>query len=477
VRGLSAARRTQASCFDVPDSAVTTVDASFLAARAQPRDKNSLAARLASQFVKVNAATFKLLETDVRPTFNGDQVALQVVTGTRVGAVPLRSPTSGALDYGLVVRPRFDWHGLGPMMAQMGWKIVPDLLALPLLPKSERRIPPWVLSTMVLMRIRALLRQLERRFEMVDESRPAPRGSVDWTTYATKSLTRAQFTSVPCRFPDIRDDRELRSAIRFTLEKQLGSLAGQRTAGIFVLKLIVMCQELLAKVSDVTPKRPDPHQFVTWSRRSLPSVDFRPGLEAIQWTCDERGLAGSSDLQGLPWALPMDAFFEAWAETVMSDVSHRIGGVVRSGRLRQTVAPLEWTPSYRGSQKFLLPDLMLETEDTTVIVDAKYKEHWEELQRQNWRDIEVELRERHRADLLQVLAYANVARTPNVTVCLAYPCSRDTWNSLKERRRLFHRAALHAGERRIDLLLTAFPMGVEAWEVAAEMALELRSAA
>jgi hypothetical protein len=59
---------------------------------------------------------------------------------------------------------------------------------------------------------------------------------------------------------------------------------------------------------------------------------------------------------------------------------------------------------------------------------------------------------------LQVLAYANLAITERVIVCLAYPCRQETWTSLTQRDRLFHRATLAAGSRRVEVLLTAVPM-------------------
>jgi|SRR5579862_5829215 len=115
---------------------------------------------------------------------------------------------------------------------------------------------------------------------------------------------------------------------------------------------------------------------------------------------------------------------------------------VRTGRQRQTIASLQWEPPYLGSQKYLLPALILERSDTTIIVDAKYKGHWEELSRERWSAMEQELRERHRADLLQILAYANLGTTNRVMVCLAYPCRQETWKSLQTRGRLFHRASI-----------------------------------
>ena len=154
----------------------------------------------------------------------------------------------------------------------------------------------------------------------------------------------------------------------------------------------------------------------------------------------------------------MEEFFESWAETILFTVARKIGGALRTQRQRQTVSPLSWSPPYLGSQKSLVPDLVLERENQTVIVDAKYKQHWEEMQEHRWSNLEEEIRERHRADLLQVLAYANLSTKQRTTVCLAYPCLESTWQSLRERNLLFHRASVGAGTRRVDLLLTALPM-------------------
>ena len=87
-------------------------------------------------------------------------------------------------DYGLVIKPRFGWQGIGPMLGAMGWKILPDPLPLPLLPRSDRKIPPWVLSSTILLRLQKLLNQLERRFEYTEADLNAPRGQVKWIEYA-----------------------------------------------------------------------------------------------------------------------------------------------------------------------------------------------------------------------------------------------------------------------------------------------------
>lgn len=86
-------------------------------------------------------------------------------------------------------------------------------------------------------------------------------------------------------------------------------------------------------------------------RRPLSNGIFLDGLQAIEWTVDERGLAGLSDLDGIAWSIPIDQFFEAWVETVIRKVAQRVGGRLKTGRLRETVSPLAWEPPYAGSQR------------------------------------------------------------------------------------------------------------------------------
>ncbi len=459
-------------CFEAEDSTVTRVSARFLL-RGQPsRDPSSQIARLADEFVLLNHSGFRELDLTVEPHYRSSTIELDIHAGTRIGAIPLISPTSGRHDYGLVVRPRFDWPGIGPILGATGWRVIPAPLSMPSLPHSERRVPPWVLSTIVLFRLKGLLDQLERRFEITADTRSSPRGTIDWDQYLRRQIARARFLDVPCCFPELQSDRDLRSAIRFALEKQLHSLESQRIAGSFVRELIELCGGLLDRVLDVPPRPPLPTTFQIWQRNTLVTDVFRRGVEAIEWTVEERGLAGLSDLQGLPWAMAMEQFFEAWIETIMSQVVRRIGGIMRSGRKRETVVPLNWNPPYLGSQKSLIPDLVIDRDDTTVIVDAKYKEHWEEMQVRRWADLEEELRERHRADLLQVLAYSTVARNPKVLVCLAYPCDEERWLSLRARNRLVHRASLLVTERRVDLVLVAFPLSTRVLAEAVNLMVE-----
>jgi hypothetical protein len=440
-----------------------------------PRDPAAAAGRLAEQFVDRNRPLLAALDVHIDREYDGRDVSLLIRSGSAVGAIPLFSPTSARPDYGLVVQPRFPWMGIGPMLSEMGWRVAPSPLRLPLLRRSERRVPSWVLSSMVLVRMNALLDTLDRRFEVVTEDRSAPRGRIDWAAYATTRLPRAQALSIPCSFPDLRDDRQLKGAVRYTVEKQLRSLETQVEHGAFVHRLLALGRQVLRRVQSVQPHVPSRGTLDAWLQRPLRAQHFLDGVQGIEWTTEDRGLAGVSDLEGIPWRMPMDEFFEAWVETVLQQVAQRTGGRLSVGRKRETVHAINWRPAYSGSQRSLVPDFSIVYENLTIVVDAKYKRHLEELQLHSWARVEIDLREQHRHDLLQVLAYAALAATPNVIACLAYPCSAETWESLRERGRLHHHAEITVGTRTIRLWLTAVPMAMTAGEVAESLLAELAS--
>lgn len=465
-------------CLELQDHSVlhrSAIDFFQLRKQGDPQTLAAKAARLTEQFLTQNRPLMSLLDVRVERDYDGRDVQLLIQSGNAVGAIPLISPTTARPDYGLVVQPRFPWAGIGPMLGEMGWRISPTPLRLPLLLRSERRVPRWVFSSMILVRLKALLDSLDRRFELATETRRAPRGTVHWAEYATKRIPTANFLSIPCTFPDLLDNRLLKGAVRHVVECQLRALDTQKEHGGFVHRLIEFGQELLGRVQSVPVYIPSAMTLGTWMQRPFRTEHFTNGLQAIEWTIDERVLAGLSDREGIPWMMPMDQFFEAWVETVFRVVAQRTGGQLKVGRKRETTHPINWAPPYFGSQKSLVPDVWLEWDSVTLIVDAKYKRHWEELQNP-WSRVEVELREQHRNDLLQVLAYANLARTSKVIACLVYPCSPQSWASLRERGRLIHRAELTVGSRSLNLWLTALPMATAVEHIAGPLADDLRIA-
>lgn len=444
-------------CLEISDTSFKKVNANELFRIADSRDVSTLA-RLSDQFIASNRGILSSYDVTVDNTYDGSSIAIALRTGNKIGALPLLSPITGRPDYGLVIRPRFEWTGLGSMLSMMGWRIIPSLLRLPVVPGAENKIPQWVMSSIVLHRLQVLLDTLDKRFEFTNKDLRAPKGNVMWGIYATARIPQARFLNVPCKYPDLNANVELLSAIHYAVNKHQLSLQSQRSAGTMVIGLLELCRILLGRVAQVAPKQPTYQYMRSWYNSSFRSEVFREGIQAIEWTADDRGLAGISDLQGLPWMMSMEQFFEAWVETIAERISRVIGAEIKTGRRRETITPISWDAPYFGTQRYLLPDVLMARGDQLVIFDAKYKAHWEELKTSGWREIEDSIKETHRNDLLQILAYSSVYDLPSITCCLIYPCMPNTWASLKERGQLYRKADVHRGSKKLTLILTALPM-------------------
>jgi hypothetical protein len=302
---------------------------------------------------------------------------------------------------------------------------------------------------------------------MHEEVRQQPRGQIIWSKYVTSQAARGHFELLPCRFPELGPDLVLRGYIRWGLERVLASLLPIAAGDPIARGLAGEAENLLFEVRKVEARLPGPGQLAALMRvAGLPSAFLAAGLQALQWLCDERGLAGPAEADGLAWALPMHELFERWVETAVRNWARGFGAIVRSSRAFETSIPLHWTRRAAGSLTSLQPDLLVRTpEDHVIIVDAKYKGHFMELDEQGWAEQGEKLRDEHRHDLHQVLAYAAVFAAGRVTAVLVYPMRLGTWERLRDAGRTLNLASVTAGGRQLSIALAALPVEVApGWE-------------
>ena len=180
----------------------------------------------AQNFLSANEPQLRALEARTALVPDADKIHLCVKPGGTVGAVPLRSATTRKVIGGLVVRPRFGWNDIGPLLQEIGWTASPQLLEFPLVPGAAREVPPWVLAGPILERFRILIRELTRGFRLHEEVRQSPRGQIIWQRYVSEHVSRGAYHRLPCRFPELGPDMQLRAMLRWGLEVVHRSLIG-----------------------------------------------------------------------------------------------------------------------------------------------------------------------------------------------------------------------------------------------------------
>ncbi|HEV3258569.1 MAG TPA: hypothetical protein VG013_16955 [Gemmataceae bacterium] len=413
----------------------------------------------ADNFLRANRPHLEALDIRAELVGTPEEIGLQLKPGGTIGAVPLRAPDSWRIGGGVVVRPRFGWNDIGPLLHTVGWAASPRILAQPLVPGSAREVPPWVLAGPVLQRLGRLLQEIRRGFRMQEEVRTQPRGQIMWQQYLRQQMARGAFHQLPCRFPELGPDLLLRAYLRWGLQRVNAALLPYSGIDPVARRLVEQAQLLVQQVQDIAPRVPDRRALDQLLHDAgLPSEYLLRGLEALGWLAEDRGLAGLAETDGLAWSLRMHELFECWVEHLVGCWAHRIGGQLASGRRGQTVFPIHWRRPAAGSLSSLVPDLIVRTKAAVFIFDAKYKGHFEEFDDRRWASLREEMQAEHRHDLHQILAYAALFGAPRVVSVLVYPMHGASWRRLAERDRVVTPATLTSAGRQLGLALVGVPM-------------------
>jgi hypothetical protein len=192
-------------------------------------------------------------------------------------------------------------------------------------------------------------------------------------------------------------------------------------------------------------RRPAP-----WDQSGTGSGWLADAQQAMGWVAEERGLGGARSLDGLAWDLEADQLWEAWVASFVRDLASHLG-LVWAGR-GEVRHRLNWQgrPSSMGA---LIPDTGLRGPERVIWVDAKYKAHFSLLSQYGWRGLKEAVRDAHRADLHQALAYAALTDAACVDTVLAYP-ELDNGHCPS-----MAIATLASGRRRVRLVLAGLPFG------------------
>jgi hypothetical protein len=385
---------------------------------------------------------------------------MRIKPGGHTGAVPLRSAQTQAVVGGLVVVPRFGWAGVGRVLQQTGWAAAPEFLELPLVPGSGREIPPWVLAGPVIGRLAELLRTAKRGYRDAIEDLKRPRGRILWASYTSEKMPTGKWDSLPCRYSDLANDPKLRRWIRWGLERVHSDLVAVGGHDPLARQLAHLASQLVLSISErpLSPARPE-LELAVGRRDVLLSAAVGRGLQALGWLADGRGLGGGRELDGLAWTLPLDRLWELYVASHVAGLARRSGGQLFVGHRGQTVFPLHWSDPGLRSLGHLTPDIVLRRHDELRVYDAKYKAHFAELDEAGWLRLADDVRDSHRADMHQVLAYAALFDTPKITATLVYPLRPSTFASLHSRGRDVARAELFHGGRELRLELQGLPFG------------------
>ncbi|CAN5510345.1 hypothetical protein BH10CYA1_BH10CYA1_52760 [soil metagenome] len=413
----------------------------------------------ADNFLRANDAYLRALDIELVFSSTPNELQMSLKPNGVVGAVPLKAPDTHRIIGGIIVSPRFGWNSIGSLFSSIGWSASPEILSNPLVPGSATEIPGWVVAGPAVAQLESLLKYSGPRFREITDVRSSPRGQIVWPKYCSNQVARGNLHLLPCVFSDLDVDYQLRRYIRWTLEKIGNDLSIFCTADFFAAQLFARVQALLMTLTSIQPLLPDHRSLDSMERtmrQRLPNKNL--GFDSIRWILDERGLGGNTDLDGLSWRIRMHELFEQWVESLVRKWARGFGGKVTTGRKFDSLAAIRWDRAGVKSLSSLIPDVVVQGANETFIFDAKYKGFLDEVDELRWRESSELMRDEHRHDIHQVLAYSSLYNCTNVTAVLVYPVSFSTWERLLEKNGVVSLGTVDGPGRQIRVALVGVPI-------------------
>lgn len=347
-----------------------------------------------------------------------DEGNLKLVPGNRIGLIPIKTPYGNGTYGSLSVRPRIGLINIFSLLNGIRWRVHPYVV------KSEEPLfssdclPSWYIASETLKAIIGAVSLGLKANSYSKEISKIPRGTIDWNHYAKNEYPTAKLNFIPCTTAYKSFDIQIHRLFLGIANKIAQFIDGPEVPRHIKLDCGQSILKIKKQLESINPKTPS---IELLKKCSFPQY-FRAKYDYARSLCIkylEHHKFGTdiSENFGLPWALDMESLFENWVEFWLCNFSKQIGmrfySAIRSNSRIRFLPLGNWK-----SMKSLIPDIIMEKDDITLVVDVKYKLHL--LAMHGGHPSERTLDE-HRRDLHQILSYLNASRSRQKIAVLLYP--------------------------------------------------------
>lgn len=371
-------------------------------------DKRYLSQAL-HKFQSYNRTNFEFL--DIFASVHGidPDVELSFVTGKYIGAIPLRSPVNGKQIGDFLVYPRFSdgkflFSQLTKILMMLNESVEPEYLdSLPLASGGVVRPPHYYDAVKYIYAYQIAIKENWFKFRSVERSHPYPKGSTNWQKYISKEHNPQNRLIFPAKDNELSPNHREWQQAKTVFEMAKNELAQPTTPMSIRYPMKALEQTLTAKTQNI-------------QQASVQSLTIHASDPPIIKKLKEQGniFLHRNNKEVGAWRIDIAELFERYTQ-------HLVQKVIREMPAKFYANPRFSSYGYLPSWglKYLEPDALIETDNLSIAVDAKYKAHF--YSRNQTSSI---LKETHREDLHQILAYCSFSSTKNKAGMLVYPANR-----------------------------------------------------
>lgn len=361
------------------------------------------------KFIQYNLELFSFLGIEAHIEGSDLNASIFFKSSEFIGTIPLRAPDTGKQIGDFVVSPRFTgtnrFEEYVEILDLLGDEISPEFIdSFPLASKRAFRPPLYLEAVKFISALEKLVKQNWRKFDNKEIQSYQPSGQVNWNKYANQSFKVEQRLVYPTRKNFLNEFHSEFGEIRFVYDLCKSELLSSNTP--------VSIRTPISKRMSFLDERLYFHKPKITSKIEIKNADSSTIKEAKEIA---NRILNFNLIEGTAWRVDFANVFEKFIQQIFKEVAKSIGGkfIPNIKIYSNTNKRFQW------SLNNLEPDGVLLKDDQVIFIDAKYKSHL-----YNKFDQSETLKEDHRRDLHQILAYSSFNDSKNKSSFLCYPSNK-----------------------------------------------------
>lgn len=358
------------------------------------------------KFLLLNKKMFSFVGIGLEMNGTGSDLSIRFKTSEYIGAIPVKMPYDGIAHKDFQIIPRFEnsddvFSDLTQLLSKLKYSISPEYadgeeLSLPL----QLRPPMYYEAAKYIEMFEVAQKQNWVKFEATKSTHSFPKSNTDWSKYAKSSFDPVKALIYPSSDSILSQNHKEWQELLYVFGIATSIILQPNVPESIRYKFREKIIALQKKNSSI--------KTITTSAISIHASDPYSIKEAKK---QANTLLQKSGTSCTAWRIDMAKLFERYVQHIFAKSLTGIDGSILPNNKILGKGPIaQW------GLKYLEPDIMIKINSSIYMADAKYKAHYYALVRNS-----ETLKETHRSDLHQLLAYCSFSPMKNKTGILLYP--------------------------------------------------------
>ncbi|WP_339704563.1 hypothetical protein [Algoriphagus aquimarinus] len=361
------------------------------------------------KFIDYNSEQFKFLGVEPYIIGSDQSTSLTFRSSGFIGSIPLRASDTGKQIGDFVVMPRFTgrdrFEDYIEILSLLGTEISPEVIdSLPLASGKNFRPPLYLEAVKFIATLEKLTMIPWRKFDNIEKVSNQPTGQINWKKYFNNEFKVENRLKFPVKSNVLSEFHSEYSEIRYVFDICKSELLSANTPQRIK-------NTLRAKLSFFEER------FYHHKPKATNKILIRFSDTPTVKTCKEQAnrILNFNLVDSTAWRVDFSDVFEKFIQYIFKEAAKETGGRLFSNFKFHS----RTSKHYSWELKHIEPDAIFQKENVLVFIDAKYKSNL-----YNKYDQSAFLKEDHRHDLHQIMAYFSFSKSQNKIGVLCYPSEK-----------------------------------------------------